>query len=396
MKSCLKKCVVLLLALFLVSNVNAAKLVKVRLTGTCRENIEVTFGNTGRKEIICNLPVVYEIPKEQLPLTLTFKSENYIYYTIHIPSKPVDTTGHVYLVKIDEDATDRKLQMAAVNHTSSPLRDLSKEKEMNENNPVSDVDVDIPISAARNENTFAVIISNEKYQEEVDVAYASNDGRIFKEYCLRTLGIPEKNIHYKNNATLNNMNSEVVWMKNIAEVYGKDAKFIFYYAGHGIPDESTGDAYLLPVDGKGTMLSSGYSLKKLYDMFGAFDAQSVTVFMDACFSGTRRGDGMLVAARGIAIKAKPSRPKGNVLVLSASQGDETAYPYKEKEHGLFTYFLLKKLQEAKGNVNMQELSDYVIKQVARKSIVENGKTQTPTVFVSDALQDSWKSLKLNR
>lgn len=396
MKANLKFCVVMLLALLLVNNADAAKLVKVRLTGTCRENIEVTFGNTGRKEIICNLPVVYEIPKEQLPLTLTFKSDNYIYYSIQVPRKPFDTTGHVYLVKIDDDATDRARNSVRVNHTESGNSESTENHVAEENVQASDVDMNIPIAATRNENTFAVIISNEKYQEEVDVKFASNDGRMFREYCLKTLGIPDKNIHYRNNATLNNMNSEVVWMKNVAEAYGKDANFIFYYAGHGVPDESTGDAYLLPVDGKGTMLTSGYSLKKLYETFGTFSAQSVTVFMDACFSGSRRDGGMLMEARGIAIKSKPSRPKGNVVVLSASQGDETAYPYEEKRHGLFTYFLLKKLQETKGKVDMQELSDYVKTQVGRRSIVENGKSQTPAIFVSEGMQDKWKSLKLNK
>ena len=396
MKANLKFCVVMLLALLLVNNADAAKLVKVRLTGTCRENIEVTFGNTGRKEIICNLPVVYEIPKEQLPLTLTFKSDNYIYYSIQVPRKPFDTTGHVYLVKIDDDATDRARNSVRVNHTESGNSESTENHVAEENVQASDVDMNIPIAATRNENTFAVIISNEKYQEEVDVKFASNDGRMFREYCLKTLGIPDKNIHYRNNATLNNMNSEVVWMKNVAEAYGKDANFIFYYAGHGVPDESTGDAYLLPVDGKGTMLTSGYSLKKLYETFGTFSAQSVTVFMDACFSGSRRDGGMLMEARGIAIKSKPSRPKGNVVVLSASQGDETAYPYEEKRHGLFTYFLLKKLQETKGKVDMQELSDYVKTQVDRRSIVENGKSQTPAIFVSEGMQDKWKSLKLNK
>jgi len=31
-----------------------------------------------------------------------------------------------------------------------------------------------------------------------------------------------------------------------------------------------------------------------------------------------------------------------VALVSASQADETAYPYKDKQHGLFTYYLLKK------------------------------------------------------
>ena len=54
---------------------------------------------------------------------------------------------------------------------------------------------------------------------------------------------------------------------------------------------------------------------------------------------------MLASARGVAIKAKQNHPQGNMVVLSAAQGDETAHPYTEKGHGLFTYYLLKKLKE---------------------------------------------------
>ena len=63
--------------------------------------------------------------------------------------------------------------------------------------------------------------------------------------------------------------------------------------------------------------------------------------MDACFSGSRRENGMIVSARGVAIKPKKDIVTGNVVVFSAADGSETAYPYKEKGHGLFTYFLLK-------------------------------------------------------
>lgn len=394
MKNLVKYWVVILLGVLFADELNAAKLVKIRLTGTCRERIEVTFGDTGRKEVICNLPVVYEVPKEQLPMTLNFESENYVYYSIQVPRKPFDSTGHVYLVKIDEEATDRKIQMMASRNGMSQRNELPEQDNLLKDMRNSDVDIDIPISSKSQENTFAVIIANENYQEEVAVEYARNDGEAFREYCLKTLGIPEKNIHLKMDATLNNMNSELEWMKNVAGAYGMDAKMIFFYAGHGIPNESNGDSYLLPVDGKGTMLSSGYSVNELYDLFGSFQVESVTVFMDACFSGSKRGDGMLVEARGIAIKAKPSEPVGNVVVLSAAQGDETAYPYKEKGHGLFTYFLLKKLQETKGKVNMEDLSEYVRKQVSRISIVENGKNQTPNISVSAGLQNGWKKMML--
>ena len=55
----------------------------------------------------------------------------------------------------------------------------------------------------------------------------------------------------------------------------------------------------------------------------------------------------------VANKAKQSIPTGNLVVLSAAKGVETAYSYKEKGHGLFTYFLLKKLQETQGDLTLK-------------------------------------------
>lgn len=254
----------------------------------------------------------------------------------------------------------------------------------------SDVDLNIPQTGYVNENTFAVIIANEKYEEESQVEYALNDGQIFKTYCKDVLGLPETNIRFRANATLNNILAELDWMRQIASAYGNEATFIFYYAGHGIPDEATGDAYLLPVDGRGSMLATGYSLTKLYEKLGNLPAKRVAVFMDACFSGAKRNGQMLASARGVAIKAKRAVPKGKVVVLSAAQGDETAYPYKEKRHGLFTYYLLKKLQESKGNISMGELADYVIREVKKRSVVVNSKLQTPIITHSVGV-DEWRN-----
>lgn len=258
----------------------------------------------------------------------------------------------------------------------------------------SDVDVNLPKAGQLNENTFVVIIANENYQEEVDVEFAANDGQAFRNYCHQVLGVPEENIHMRVNATLNNMLTELDWISMVAASFEGDASLIIYYAGHGIPDEATGSAYLLPVDGIGRNLRTGYSLKELYAQLGKLPAKSIVVFMDACFSGSQRGNGMLASARGIAIKAKSQQPEGKMLVLTAAQGDETAYPFKEKNHGLFTYYILKKLQESKGECTMAELGDYVKTQVSRRSIIVNQKSQTPNVSPSASFGEAWKTLRL--
>ena len=116
--------------------------------------------------------------------------------------------------------------------------------------------------------------------------------------------------------------------------------------------------------------------------------------MDACFSDSKREQGMLASARGVAIKSKSGMPQGNMVVFSAAQSDETAYPNNEEKHGMFTYFLLKKLQETQGDVSLQELGEYITRNVSQQSILLNGKSQTPSVTSSPSLGDSWKNWTL--
>ena len=208
------------------------------------------------------------------------------------------------------------------------------------------IDKNIPQTASLQSNTFVIAIGNENYNLVPKVAFANNDMNIFAQYCQKTLGIPMQNIRKYKDATFGSMLSALNDIKEIANAYNGDMNVIFYYAGHGIPNEKAQTAYLLPTD----------ALARLYKELGELNAKSVIVFMDACFSGAQRGNGMLASARGVAIKAKEQKPMGKLIVLTASSGEETAYPYNEKAHGLFTYFLLKKLNETKGKCSLGELS----------------------------------------
>lgn len=261
----------------------------------------------------------------------------------------------------------------------------------------SDVDENIPYNSTKNYDTYVVIIANENYDESniSKVQFANNDGKSFHDYCTNTLGIPLKNIKYIEDATFNQIRYSINWISNIVKVQEKQPNIIFYYSGHGVPDETSRNAYLLPSDGLANDSQSGYSLDLLYKQLGELHTNKTIVFLDACFSGTTREGKMIsMDSKGVAIKSRPVQPKGNMVVLSAAQGDETAYPYKKMKHGMFTYFLLKKLQETKGDASLGDLESYINKQVRQNSVVENGKIQTPTVSVSDKMSLIWKSLKL--
>ena len=261
----------------------------------------------------------------------------------------------------------------------------------------SDIDFNIPMSSASRENTFCIIIANENYQKQntPEVAYAATDGQTFQKYCTNTLGVPRENIKMMTDATYLEMKDMFNWLHNVAEEYGNDANYIVYYAGHGVPDEK-GNCYLLPVDGDiNKPGSNGYSLKTLYNTLGQITTKSALVLIDACFSGSDRGDVSMVdgTERGFVREVKSETVTGNVVVLTAASNTETALSYNEKGHGMFSYFLMKKLQETKGNVTYGELFDYVNKEVRRRSTVVMSKRQTPSATCSDNIRNTWKNMK---
>ena len=257
-----------------------------------------------------------------------------------------------------------------------------------------DVDTYVPVTDDKAPNTYAVIIANEHYEFEVPVPYALNDGAIFKRYLENTLGVPEKNIRYVPDASLNKMRRNLQWLSDMVSVAGDSVRAIVYYSGHGMPDEATHNAYLLPVDGYSTDTKSGMSTADFYKLLSDMKTTQTLVFLDACFSGSRREGGMMQQARGIAIKSRQVPiTASNMVVFSAATGDETAWPLKEKEHGLFTYYVLEQLSEHHGCVSLGELSDKVIAEVKRVSMSDNGKMQTPTVIAPQG-SNEWRNWML--
>ena len=260
----------------------------------------------------------------------------------------------------------------------------------------STVDVNIPENKKEtNENTFALIITNENYKNVDKVPFAINDGKSFMRYCIKVLGIKEENIVYKVDATGNEMIDAIDRVKDLENAF-PEMKLLVYYSGHGLPDPSTNEAYLLPTDASPRNISTGYKLTKLYSELHTYHPGSITVFLDACFSGAKKdGKVMDTAARGVIVRSRDAAPVPNMVVFSACTGDETAYPYNNQKHGLFTYFLLKKLQEDKGKTSYKKLANYIETNVKQNSLRLNGKIQTPTIH-SSLPASVWGSWRLDK
>lgn len=261
---------------------------------------------------------------------------------------------------------------------------------------VVDVHQNIPESASKKENTFALIIGNEdytKFQPDLDsesnVKFARTDAQVFAAYCEKTLGLPKDNITVVTDAISSTMKREIKRLATKAKYGNEQVELIFYYSGHGHPHPQTKESYLMPVDVRGSEVQDGINLDGLYAELTEHPSERVTVFLDACFSGGGR-QGSLDPAKGVKIRPKKSSMSGNLVVFSSSSGTQESLFYKEKQHGIFTYFLLKKLQESRGNLSYGELAEYLSRMVPLTSTDINYKEQNPEVNASPQVADQWE------
>ncbi|PCH69169.1 MAG: hypothetical protein COC06_08150 [Bacteroidales bacterium] len=266
---------------------------------------------------------------------------------------------------------------------------------------VVDVDVNIPVTTNRKPYTYALVIGNEDYstkqqtlEKEADVPYALNDARVFSNYLNQTFGVPKENINLLTNATGNQILQAIDKLSKLTKHSAGKAEIIFYYAGHGLPDQQTRDPYLIPVDVSGANIKYGIKLNNVYQKLTKHPSKRVLVFLDACFSGGARNT-PLIASRGINVTPKKEYLKGNILVFASSSGNQVSSAWKEKQHGLFTYFLLKKIKDTKGDLSLKDLSNYLQQKVPLKAITINKPEQVPTVNSSLEIKDVWHTWKLN-
>lgn len=256
------------------------------------------------------------------------------------------------------------------------------------------VDIDIPATGYSNPNAVAVIISNETYKSFEPVDFATNDGDVFAKYCEMTLGVDPEHILRYTDATNTQMRSVLRDLMKIAPTFDGNMELLLYYAGHGTHDAKTKQAYLVPTDALKISADDCFALSDLYFALGEMPINKCLVFMDACFSGASRSGNMLQQGRSIKEAPEEAYPSGNVVVISSTNGDQIAMSHRKSGHGLFTYYLLKNLQQKKGDISLKELTTSLAAQVNRYSLLLNSSEQTPTVSPSDEIGDKWENWKL--
>ena len=252
----------------------------------------------------------------------------------------------------------------------------------------SELLVDLAPRTEYAKNRFALVIGNEDYNSmkqsatyQPDVDFAVRDAETFAKFATNVMGVKEDNVILVKNATYAQMKSNLEKLTKLAKANPDDLELIVYYAGHGQVDGDSKDSYLIPVDVSITSPTAGMKLEDFYGTLSACKAQKTLVFLDACYSGV---------GRGIIIRPKEALVKGNLVVMTATSSTQRSMPYQEKNHGLFTYYLLKTLKEGGQGMSIGQLFEQVSETVKTKSILINNAEQTPELLNGADIVAGWK------
>ena len=251
-------------------------------------------------------------------------------------------------------------------------------------------------------NAIAIVIGAEKNSYGVAPApYAARDAQVMAKYFETSMGIQDvqliTNEQVTGNALSDFFDPSFGYLKNSVKP-GQTDVFV-YYSGHGMPDISdngTQDVYLFPYDARKELVKNrGYSLNKLYADLNNLNAKSVTVILDACFSGSSRqtvsyqseniSNAKAVRITMPELSNRPWDTNPNFRLFTSSSGEQTSLGYDQAQSGLFTYFLAVGLQgEADSNddgiIMIEELVTYVTDSVSREAKNIRGGAQTPEFF----------------
>ena len=243
------------------------------------------------------------------------------------------------------------------------------------------------IKRAASRDAVAIIIGIQNYKRVAKAEFANNDAKEFYEYAIRGLGIKPENIKLLVDEEADEVNIVKAfenWLP-LQVNKGKTDVYVFY-SGHGLPSSDGKSLYFLPHGVDKELLSrTAVGQTEVVSALVASKPKSVTMFIDACYSGqTRGGETLLASAKPIALKTDTNVFPSNFTVITASANDQISSSSPELKHGIFSFYLMKGMEgEADGNkdgkITAGEMQEYLSDKVSRQAMSMSRKQDTQLV-----------------
>ena len=255
-------------------------------------------------------------------------------------------------------------------------------------------------AAAKNRRAVAVIIGNSSYQGSTPaVDFALNDADAFKTFVVDVLGYDPENIIDLRDATQSQMETAFgndrshegrLW--RYIDPKGRSDVVVFY-SGHGVPGLKDKRGYLLPVDADPEAPEiNGYALDTLLANLGKLNVKSLSVFIDACFSGDSQKGMLIRSTSGITIVPDMPAQSSKMTLITAAQGDQVASWDNKAKQGLFTKHLLDALYgeadsedygNGDGKIALSEVREYLDDNMTRAARRQFGRHQNSWISGSE-------------
>ncbi len=256
-----------------------------------------------------------------------------------------------------------------------------------------DLERDMPDPGRKNPNAVAAVIGITHYKNPdiPSVSYATAGADLVKEYFEKSFGVDKRRVIFASDENASLADFRKIFGEQLRNyiVPGKSDVYI-YYQGHGVPDPETKEAYFVPWDCDPSYArSTGYPLKEFYANLAKLPARSITVILDACFSGSSAGGSLLKNISPLYIQVKnPVVALNNAMVFTSSTGDQVSCWFPEKKQSLFTYYFLKGLTGAadadkNGAITADEMEKYLTENVPTEARYLNNREQTPQLMAKD-------------
>ncbi len=165
-------------------------------------------------------------------------------------------------------------------------------------------------------------------------------------------------------------------LTTVAQMTCPEDLLLFYYSGHGSIEGE--ESYLVAHDGhKSALEHTALSVSTMKKIMLQAPAQKKVIILDACRAETAPGSkGMPQSMSPAFIERVFEQAKGLVILTSCSAG-ENSYVWEEEKCSVFTYYLLKALQDGKADFNgkdcisANDIYEYALDKVKRWAMVNN-------------------------
>jgi hypothetical protein len=235
-------------------------------------------------------------------------------------------------------------------------------------------------------DAVAIIIGIAEYKSLPKADFANDDARAFYDYAIRALGVKPENIKLLVDSDADE--AEILrtfrnWLpskvKHTTDVY-------VFYSGHGLPTADGQGLYLIPLRAAKDLIDdTAIPFSKINAAIQATKPKSVTMILDACYSGqARSGETLLASARPVQLKTENRLFPENFTVITASQNDQISSSNPDLQHGIFSYYLMKGMEgdadaNKDGKITLGEMQAYLVENVGRQAGMMSRKQEPQLV-----------------